>query len=71
MNAPKVAKTIEDWFTNYASVYEFDATTQFDQITLEELKAASPEEVWTLLAPTLQQLVSDYLTAGIEDKENN
>jgi hypothetical protein len=62
-----VADTIESWFDEYASVFEFDGRKEFKGLSLEDMKSVDVEQVWGRISPTLKQLVSDYVTAQIEE----
>lgn len=65
-----VAENIWSWFDNYASLYEFDSTVQFEDFSLEDLKKVDADKMWEILAPKLKELVVSYVEGEIEDREN-
>lgn len=64
-----VAKSIVDWFDNYASVYEFDSSIQFEDFSIKDLKSVDRDQMWEIIAPKLKELVVDYVDCEIQDRE--
>ena len=64
-----LAENIWSWFDNYASIFEFDSATQFEDFSIKDLKNVDRDQLWEILAPKLKELVTDYVDCEIQDRE--